>query len=246
MKNQNRSSHSNCPSLTPKEKMVLEFIEEFIFEQGIAPSFREIKDHFGFASFFSVQRYLKQLQEKGYIALAGNNQKRGIELINTSHSFSETAKPSLSEQGAGSSGSLNLPLLGKVAAGQPIEHKESNEYFEVPPSMVKKADSTYVLKVQGDSMIEDGIFDGDFLLIQKQNTAQQGDTIVALVENEATVKHFYNHKNKSAKLNSTYKDKVQRGLSIELRPANMSMESMFYHPKDVSIEGIVVGLIRKM
>lgn len=240
-------------SLTPKEKAILTFLEQYFDEHAMAPSFREIKEHFGYASYFSVQRYLKQLDEKAYISLGENNEKRAISLIASAEDIEskQLASSSIAKQreGAESSqntGSLSLPLLGKVAAGSPIEHMKHNEFLEVPDSMVRSANKSFVLQVEGSSMIEDGIFDGDYLIIQKQATANAGDTIVAMVEEEATVKNFYRHSSsKSMKLNSKYKASVEEGKNIELRPANSSMDSMFFKPEQVDVQGIVVGLLRK-
>lgn len=247
------SKKTNTPkkSLTPKEKSVLEFLESYFSEHAMAPSFREIKDHFGYASYFSVQRYLKKLEEKAYIAPRENNEKRGIQLIASSDELSSKtlASASLQQREEADSSqvpsSLSLPLLGKVAAGSPLEHIKHDEYLDVPLSMIKQSKDSFALQVEGDSMIEDGIFDGDFLIVEKCNSARAGETIVAMVEGEATVKHFYQHTKASvAKLNSKQKQKVGSGLSIELRPANSKMESMFFHPSKVEIQGKLVGLLR--
>lgn len=239
--------------LTPKEKAVLNYLEEYFDEHAMAPSYREIKDHFGYASYFSVQRYLKQLEEKGYVKLGESNEKRAISLVAAAADIEskKLASSSLAKQreGAQSSqnpGSLSLPLLGKVAAGLPIEHIKHDEFLEVPDSMVRSADKSFVLQVEGSSMIEDGIFDGDYLIIQKQTTANTGDTIVAMVDEEATVKNFFKHSGiKSSRLESKYKAQVADGKNIELRPANSTMDSMFFKAEQVDVQGIVVGLIRK-
>lgn len=240
--------------LTAKEKAVLEFIEAYMREGGIAPSYQEIKDHFGFASFNSVQRYLKQLQKKNYIHIPGENQKRAITLLHSanaiqaqfhqsSHSFSlPSAIPPQPHFLAPSprvkrtspdfpppAESFSLPLLGKVAAGRPLEAHEYNEFIDVPPSLIKDPNRCFALKVEGQSMIEDGIYDGDIIFVQQQSHAKNGDIVVATVDNEATVKRFYLH---------------EKGL-IELRPANSTMQSMWYTPGQINIQGVVVSLIRK-
>jgi repressor LexA len=232
----------NIPlTLTENEKRVLEFIEGFVQEKGTAPSIKEIKEHFGFASYNSVQRYMKQLQNKNYIYRPGGNQKRSMALLNNSHAVQsslenrhafqhsshdlhltrETLRPPQGE-------SLSIPLLGKVAAGQPIEAFEYNESVEVPRSFVRKEDQTFALRVQGRSMIDEGIFDGDIILVQKQSSANNGDIVVAVVENEATVKKYFSQKGQ-----------------IELRPANSEMKSLWFLPGQVRLEGKVVALIRK-
>ena len=227
----------NLRPLTLKEKSVLEFIEGYFIEKEIAPSFMEIKDHFGFASNNSVQRYLKQLQTKGYIFIPGGNQKRAITLLHPSntlhknfttpnpnlHSTASVMPPPITEQ-------YSLPLLGKIAAGLPIEALEYDETVEVPYNFVRQPEKSYVLQVQGESMIEDGIHNGDMIIVEDTNFAKNGDIIVAVIENEATLKKYYFHKEKNL---------------IELRPSNSSMESMWHHPKKVNIRGILKNLLRK-
>jgi repressor LexA len=218
-------------SLTSKEKKVLEFIEDFVIREGLSPSYLEIKDHFSFASFNSVQNYLKQLGRKGYLVVEPH-QKRAIQLLKSSNSFSTTGSPRaqlLQARGE----VLSLPLLGSVAAGRPLEKLTFNEEIEVPSSLVKNPGETFALRVQGVSMIDEGILDGDLILVQKTPSAQNGDLVVALIESEATVKRFYAHPRNP---------RVKR---VELRPANLQMSSMYFSDEEVQIEGRVVGLIRK-
>ena len=213
--------------LTPKEKGVLEYIENYISEMGYSPSFLEIKDHFGFASNNSVQNYLKQLEAKNYIFNPGGNQKRALRVTQSS----QTLPDNLREIKARMTPNVTIPLMGTVAAGAPIEHLKHDEYIDSPVSLLKNPDTTYALQVQGDSMIEDGIHDGDTILVQRQEFAKDGEIVVAVVNHEATVKRFYRPRKKGDK--------------VELRPANSGMESFWYHPAQVDIRGIVVGLIRK-
>ncbi len=260
--------------LTSKERNVLMFIEDFLqSHEGLAPSFQEIRDHFGFASLNSVQRYLKQLQSKEYIHIPSGNQKRAITLLQASntvtnllsqlpqpgHGLKTTQNPFLSNlQQRGASPleipvaeSLYVPLLGKVAAGQPIEANEHNEFIQAPSHLLKDPGQSYALTVQGQSMIDDGIMDGDILLIQSKNRASNGETIIAMIENESTVKRFYLHpKLKKDSVIHTYPQldaQLESSSSpwVELRPANSSMKSMWYPPDQVRIQGVVVGLIRK-
>lgn len=235
---------SELKSLTPKEKAVLEFIELHILSSGVSPSYQEIKDHFGLASFNSVQNYLKQLTAKGYIENP-LGQKRAIQILQSASAVQEHLQHKKVSTTAGShrpqllqAGDevLSLPLLGNVAAGRPIEAFKYDEFVDVPPSLVRNPSKSFALKVQGDSMIEDGIFDEDIILIQDQSSANNGDIIVATVDNEATVKRLYI----SSQPGADSKSKM-----IELRPANSSMKSMWYAPEQVQIRGIVVGLIRK-
>ena len=213
--------------LTPKEKNVLEFIEHYIEGKGYSPSYIEIKDHFGFASNNSVQNYLKQLETKKYIHTPGGNQKRAISIVQSSRAMSDNLKEIKTRM----TPNVTIPLLGTVAAGAPIEHLKHDEYIDIPVSLLKKPDQTYALQVQGNSMIDDGIHDGDTILVQRQEFANDGEIVVAVVDHEATVKRIYRPKGKNKK--------------IELRPANSGMESFWFTPAQVDIRGIVVGLIRK-
>lgn len=245
--------------LTAKEKSVLEFIEGEILKNGISPSYQEICDHFGFASYNSVQNYLKQLTQKGYVRVL-ENQKRGIQILHSPNTHQNSVSD-IKPTNSGSSRSLllpppsehgeilTLPLLGRVAAGQPLEAFEHNEFVQVPPSMVRNPSRSYALRVVGSSMIEDGILDGDILLVQKQSTASNGEIIVASVDNESTVKRFYlQNRPVEQKKKSSFSERTEGRSSVkqvELRPANSAMKSMWYSPDQVSIQGIVVGLIRQ-
>lgn len=243
-KNKPLPSQPTLPPLTAKEKAVLEFIENCLASSGISPSYQEIKDHFGFASFNSVQNYLKQMTSKGYISIP-QNQKRAIQILHSASAVQEQAQLKKVSTTTGSTHTqllqareetLSLPLLGKVAAGQPLEAFTHNEFIDVPPSMVRNPSKSFALKVQGESMIEDGILDGDYILIQKQTSANNGDIIVATIDNEATVKRFYL---------KTPPDRSTSDKMVELRPSNSTMKSFWYSPEEVEIRGIVVGLIRK-
>lgn len=235
-------------SLTENEKQVLEYIEGFVQQNGISPSYQEIRLHFGFASFNSVQRYLKQLQTKGYITVAGGNQKRAINILQPASALKSALALALSQKQVTNAVPtpkalavdgpqrelLSLPLLGKVAAGRPLEALAHDEFVDVPPNMVREPGRSYTLQVSGQSMIEDGIFDGDILIVQEQKMARNGEIAVCTVDNEATVKRFYMHS--GAKLAVP---------QVELRPANADMESMWYSPEQVQVRGIVIGLLRK-
>jgi len=196
--------------LTEKQKEVLGYISRHIEEWGQSPSFEEICSHFGFNSYNTVTTYLRILERKGYIRLPRKkNQKRAIKVI----SPVEIRR-------------FECPLLGKVAGGKPIEAVEDVSAIEVPPSMIGSGDY-FVLQVNGNSMKEDGILSGDFVVIRKQPTVENGETVVALINNEATVKKYYK----------------RRG-HVELRPAHRGMESIRVKKGDLRIEGKVVGVIR--
>jgi len=196
--------------LTEKQKAFLEYISRYMDDWGRSPSFEEICSHFGFTSYNTVTTYLKALKRKGYIRLPRKkNQKRAIEVI----SPVETRR-------------FEFPLLGRVAAGKPIEAVEDMDVIEVPSSMIGQGDH-FVLQVKGDSMKEDGILDGDFIVVRKQPTAENGETVVALINNEATVKKYHRRKN-----------------YVELRPSHTGMEPIIVKKGDLRIEGRVVGVIR--
>jgi repressor LexA len=196
--------------LTEKQKEFLGYISRYIEEWRQSPSFEEICSHFGFSSYNTVTTYLKALERKGYIRLPGKkNQKRAIEVI----SPVETRR-------------FEFPLLGRVAAGKPIEAVEDVDVIEIPPSMAGVGDH-FVLQVKGDSMKEEGILDRDYVVVRKQLTAENGETVVALVNNEATVKKYY-----------------KRKAYVELRPAHRGMKPIVVREGDLRIEGRVVGVMR--
>ena len=196
--------------LTPKQKQFLAYLVQYIERWGHGPSFEEIRGHFNFRSYNTVTTYLKILERKGYIRLPKQkNKKRAIEVI----------KPV-------EASSFELPLLGRVAAGKPIEAIGDNLTIEVPPSMAQGGDH-FVLQVQGNSMEEEGILDGDYVVVRKQPTAEEGETVVAIIDNEATVKKYYKRKG-----------------YVELRPAHRGMQPIIVKEGEFRIEGKVVGVVR--
>lgn len=196
-------------SLTPKQQRVLQFIKDYSGRRGYAPSQWEIAKHFRLKSLGSIQDYLNALEAKGYLTKPWNG-KRAIQL--TDHGAT----------------AVRIPLAGLVAAGNPIEAIEQSESLEVPASLLKGGEN-FALKVTGESMIEEGIHDGDVVIVRKQETAKRGETAVAMVEGEATVKKFYPKRS-----------------CIELHPANAAMKPIVVTPdQEFKILGVVVGLIRK-
>ena len=194
-------------SLTPKEKRILDFVAQFTTQIGYAPSQHEIAKEFGYKSLGSIQSFLNQLQNKGYLEKSWNA-KRGIKV-----------RPQ---------GSSSLPLLGKVAAGLPIEHLIHQEYIDVPPKMIKKSGEYYALQVKGDSMKDDGIVDGDYVIVRRQPTAENGQKVIAMIDNGATIKTYFRRKE-----------------GFELKPANEKFESIILDSSSqFRIEGIFVGLVR--
>jgi repressor LexA len=195
--------------LTRRQREVYEFIRAYVARVGVAPSYEEIRRHFGFRSLNSVQKHLKRLAEKGVIRSPWGNQKRALTLVDWERS-----------------GTVELPLLGLVAAGRPLEAVEQSGTVEVPQAMLHHGEH-YALEVEGQSMIEDGILDGDLLIVKRQETADEGQTVVALVDGEATVKRFY-----------------RTGEGIELRPANAALSPIVVTGGEFAIRGVVVGLVR--
>jgi len=208
--------------LTPKEQKIFEFIKKALEGTQIAPSFEEIQQAFGFASINSVQQYIRQLVRKGVLAHPGGNQKRAVSLSAKVDRSSPLGSP-LDEE------VVRLPFVGLVAAGRPIEAIEEAEELEVPKSLLRQSGDHFALRVQGNSMVEDHICDGDVILVRKQRHAENGETAVVLVNNEATVKKFYRWPD-----------------SIELIPANSEMSPIHIKEGDCEIQGIVTGIIRKI
>ncbi|MBW3533670.1 MAG: transcriptional repressor LexA [Gemmatimonadetes bacterium] len=199
--------------LTKRQKEILDHIETFIQENGYAPSFEEIAGHFGYSSLATVHEHLSNLERKGYIRKS-YNESRSIELVR--HDRGPEA--------------VELPLMGSVAAGLPIEAVQDNEHLAVPPDMVRRGRDNYVLRVEGDSMIEEQIRDGDYIVVSAQDSAENGQMVVALVGGDsATVKKLYR----------------EPGGKVRLQPANVAMQPIVVDAADVRIQGIVVGVIRK-
>jgi repressor LexA len=199
--------------LTKRQKEILDFITGFIEERGYAPSFEEIAKAFGYSSLATVHEHLSNLERKGYIRKA-YNESRSIEMV--------------PEEGAGSA--MALPLLGAVAAGLPIEAIQDQESLSVPMDMVRPGKDNFVLRVEGDSMIDEQIRDGDYIVVSSQPTASDGEVVVALLGGEsATVKKLYR----------------EAGGRIRLQPANPAMDPIIVDAQDVAVQGVVVGLIRR-
>lgn len=203
--------------LTERQKEILQFIQSFQRENGVAPTHREICDHFGYSSYGTVYKHLKLLQNKGYIRRDWN-QKRGIELVGP--------VPGTEPEG----GEVELPFYGRIAAGRPIEAVAGRETLGVPTHLLgRRSGDHYVLEVVGDSMIEEGIHEGDWVVVSRRDQAEPGEMVVALVEDsEATLKRFY-----------------PEGDQVRLQPANPAMEALYVPSSDVRVQGIVVGLMRK-
>lgn len=204
---------NNLPPLTKKQKQVLDCIETFIKENGYTPSYREIAGCLGYSSPATVHQHVQALCEKGVINTAEDGSARSIELV-------EAEKLS--------SMSIMLPMAGIITAGEPIEAIQDCEAFAVPSDFVIDAENSYVLKVKGRSMIEDGIFDGDYVVIERNHSPKNGDIVVALLDNAyATLKRFYREKN-----------------HVRLQPANSTMQPIIVKG-NLNIQGIVRAVIRR-
>ena len=197
-------------ALTKKQKRILDYLKDFISEHEYSPSFEEICQAFGYTSLATVHEHLTNLEAKGYI----RKSYRGSRSID----IALDTEPSVS-----------LPLMGMVAAGQPIEAIQDDETLTVPSDMVPKRFNHYALRVSGDSMIDEQIRHGDHIVVRERQTAEEGETVIALVRDEAaTVKKLYR----------------EPGNRIRLQPANENMEPIIENAADVRIQGVVVGLIR--
>jgi repressor LexA len=205
--------------LTKRQYEILSFLEKFIGEKGYSPSLEEIGQGLGLSSLATVHVHLRNLEEKNMIRRNWNH-SRSIEVINKNGS---------NGNGNGSRNTVELPLLGRVAAGIPIEAIEMQESVEVPQELLRGKE-TFALKVQGDSMIDEHIRSGDIIIVERAATAENGETVVALVHGrEATVKKFYREK---------------EGM-IRLQPANERMSPIFVSGEHCAVQGVVVGLLRR-
>lgn len=202
--------------LTKRQSDILQVIKKFMIQNGYPPTVREIGDILSLNSPATIHFHLKKIEEKGYIK-KDSSKNRTIELL----------VPNEYEQKQNDV--VQVPLLGKITAGNPIDAIEMpNEFFSLPANLIPKKKEVFTLKVSGESMIKVGIYDGDIVIVQKQNTANNGDTVVAMNENnEVTLKTFYKEKD-----------------HFRLQPENDTMEPIIL--KQVTILGKAIGLYRKL
>jgi len=197
--------------LTKRQREILDYLDEFIQQHGYAPSLEEIGRRFGLSSLATVHKHLTNLQDKGFIRRAWNR-SRSVELVPTR---------------AGGR-TLELPLLGYVAAGVPIEAITTTETIAVPDTLVGKLD-TYVLRVRGDSMIDEQIRDGDYVIVEDRKSAENGEMVIALLGGfEVTLKKFYRENGR-----------------VRLQPANPAMQPLVVDADRIQVQGVVVGVMRK-
>lgn len=200
-------------AMTKRQKEILSYLELHIRDHGYAPSFEEIAEHFGFQSLATVHEHLTNLERKGYIRRT-YNESRSIEVLPP----------------RGTAGATEVPLLGLVAAGAPIEAVVHGETLSVPDQMLSRRGPNYALRVRGNSMIDDHIVDGDFVVIHGRQAADNGEMVIALVNgSEATVKRYYR----------------EAGGWVRLQPANPNVQPLRLPETDVMIQGVVVGVIRR-
>jgi repressor LexA len=197
--------------ITKRQKELYDYLDDFIATHGYAPTLEEIGAQFQLSSLATVHKHLSNLEQKGLIKRKWNF-SRAIELV-----------PRQKKAGA-----VELPLLGFIAAGHPIEAIETADTFTVPEEFVRRQ-NTFVLSVKGNSMIEEGIWDGDYIVVEERAAADNGETVVALIGGEGTVKKFYREK----------------GGNIRLMPANESMAPINVREQDVTVRGVVVAVMRK-
>ncbi len=207
-----RSSKQPPPVLTRQQKRILSFIGSFLETEGYAPALDEIRAHLGLSAVSTVHEHVEKLIEKGYLT-RGWNQSRSITL--TSAALRQT-------------GPARIPLLGRVAAGRPIEAIPNPESIPIPESLLGKKE-TFALGVTGDSMVDEGILDGDTLIVEKTEVAENGSLVIALIDGrDAVVKRFY-----------------RRGDRVQLVSANETFPPIVLDGRAVRIQGIVIGLLRR-
>ena len=211
--------------LTKKQLELLLFLDERISQSGVTPSFEEMKKKVGLKSKSGIHRLISALEERGFLKKLPFK-ARAIEILKL-----PSRKKTFSDIGNKTTNNsiVELPIVGRIAAGLPIEAIESGESSIYVPTVLTKGSDSFVLEIKGDSMIDAGINDGDYAIIKKQSTANNGDIAVALTsENEATLKRFR-----------------KRGDTIALEAANEAFETRIYSAGQISIQGILIGLIRQ-
>lgn len=207
------TGHAAMP-LTKRQRQILDYLQGYQGDHGYAPSFEEIAESFNYNSLATVHEHLTNLERKGYIKRS-YNESRAIEIL-PSEAYPQ---------------SVELPLLGAVAAGAAIEHSTSGETVAVPDDFVRRGGPHYVLRVRGNSMIDDHITDGDLVVVNQRQTADNGEMVIAMLNgSSATVKRYYR----------------ERDGRVRLQPANEALAPMYFdRTDDIRIEGVVVGVLRK-
>ncbi len=224
-RNDNKKYMGN--NLTKRQRQILDFITEFTRDKKYAPSLREIGQHFNLSSPATIHAHVQSLKQKGLLKTSFN-EARSIEIVPAKvHPVKSANGGAKRFNGVNWTASLELPLVGLITAGEPIEAVEENDTIAVPADFVTDSANSYVLRVKGESMIEDGILDGDYVIVERNPSPQNGDVVVALLNNAyATLKKFYREQKR-----------------IRLQPANSKMKPIY--AADPLIQGVVRGVIRK-
>src|SRR3954451_9901715 len=213
--------------LTAKQRELLMIVNQRLGETGISPSFDEMREALDLKSKSGVHRLISALEERGFIRRLPNR-ARALEVLKLPETRSATVTPLRAVAPAPANDTIEIPLHGRIAAGTPIEALQGTECFPVPAALLGPGEH-YALEVSGDSMVDEGILDGDFALIRKVDTAHDGEIVVALIDNEeATLKTFR-----------------REGRMIRLDPANSRYEPQRYDERRVQIQGRLAGLIRR-
>lgn len=217
--------------LTAKQRELLLFIEGRLKKDGVSPSFDEMREALDLKSKSGVHRLISALEERGFIRRLPNR-ARALEILKVPEASLPRAAATISgirpAVATAANDTMEIPLHGRIAAGTPIEALQGTECFAVPAALLGPGEH-YALEVSGDSMVDEGILDGDFALIRKVDTAHDGEIVVALIDNEeATLKTFR-----------------REGNMIRLDPANRQYEAQRYDPRRVQIQGRLAGLIRR-
>jgi repressor LexA len=217
--------------LTAKQRELLVFIDGRLKDDGVSPSFDEMREALDLKSKSGVHRLISALEERGFIRRLPNR-ARALEILKmpegSAPRAAATVTPIRPAAPAAANDTMEIPLHGRIAAGTPIEALQGTECFPVPAALLGPGEH-YALEVSGDSMVDEGILDGDFALIRKVDTARDGEIVVALIDNEeATLKTFR-----------------REGNMIRLDPANRQYEAQRYDPRRVQIQGRLAGLIRR-
>ena len=198
-------------TLTPRQKEIADFIRRYRSKHGVSPTQREICEEFGYSSFGTLQKHIRLLLEKG-VLVRDWNKRRSLALAEEDRHV----------------GAVEIPLAGRIAAGQPIEVEPEGESVAVPEALTRKGQN-YVLRVSGHSMIDDGIHDGDLVVVQRRETATNGEMVAALIAGETTLKRFFR----------------EAGGMIRLQPANERLQPILVDETSVRVQGVVVGLMRR-
>ncbi|MGH9404582.1 MAG: transcriptional repressor LexA [Terriglobia bacterium] len=223
-------------ALTRRQKQVLDFLAQFISERGYSPSFEEIGEGLGLSSVATVHKHVQSLDRKGFIR-RGHNQSRSIDVLALPapapfrKMAAKAARSAASRKSAAepAAAQLEFPLLGRIAAGYPVEAFPAAESFSLYDFARSKGE-IFVLKVKGDSMVDDHICDGDYILVERANDALSGEIVVALIDGtEATLKRFF---------------RESEGM-VRLQPANAQMDAIVLPGRSVRIQGRVMGVLRK-